>query len=85
MSKFDKLIQRVQKLDKGLRFKELQKVLEYYGYRMGIPSGGSSHVTFRKPGETPITIPKNEPIKKAYVEMVKEVVESGERDEEKEH
>ena len=31
----------------------------------------------------PITIPKHEPIKKAYVEMVKEVVESeGTRNEE---
>lgn len=29
-----------------------------------------------KPGCQPITIPKHEPIKKVYVEMVKQVVES---------
>ena len=36
---------------------------------------GSSHYTFRKPGKNPITIPKHEPIKRIYVEMVREVVE----------
>ena len=37
---------------------------------------GSSHYTFRKSGCMPITIPKHEPIKKVYVEMVREIVES---------
>ena len=36
----------------------------------------SSHCTFRKEGCRPVTIPKHEPIKKVYVEMVKEVIES---------
>ena len=31
---------------------------------------------FRKAGCRPITIPKHEPIKKVYVELVKKVVES---------
>jgi hypothetical protein len=42
---------------------------------MNAPRGGSSHYTFRKPGKNPITIPKNEPIKRVYVEMVRKVVE----------
>lgn len=42
------------------------------------PNSGSSHYTFRKPGKMPITIPKHEPIKKVYVQMVKEVIENGE-------
>ncbi len=42
---------------------------------MNAPASGSSHYTFRKPGCNPITIPKHEPIKKTYVEMVKDVVE----------
>ena len=37
---------------------------------------GSSHYTFRKQGCMPITIPKHEPIKKVYVEMVRQIVES---------
>jgi len=40
------------------------------------PRGGSSHYTFRKAGCMPITIPKHEPIKKVYVEMVRDIVES---------
>lgn len=82
MSKWDKLLMRIFSLSKDLRFEELRKVLESYGYEMRVPGSGSSHYTFRKPGCQPITIPKHEPIKKAYVEMVKRVVESEERDEE---
>ena len=42
---------------------------------MNSPKSGSSHYTFRKSRCCPITIPKHEPIKKIYVEMVKEIVE----------
>jgi predicted RNA binding protein YcfA (HicA-like mRNA interferase family) len=75
LSSWDKLISRILSLSKDLRFTELKKVLEEYGYEMKAPRGGSSHYTFRKTGCTPITIPKHEPIKKVYVEMVKEIVE----------
>lgn len=78
MSKFDKLLERIISLSKDMRFDELRKVLENYGYTMHSPKGGSSHYTFRKPGKMPITIPKHEPIKKVYVQMVKEVIENGE-------
>ena len=76
MSKWDKLLAKICSLSKELRFEELKKVLESYGYEMKAPKSGSSHYTFRKEGCKPITIPKHEPIKKVYVEMVKEVVES---------
>ena len=76
MSKWDKLLMKILSLSKDLRFKELRKVLESYGYVMNAPKGGSSHYTFRKSGCQPITIPKHEPIKKVYVEMVRQIVES---------
>ena len=76
MSKWDKLLARICGLSRDLRFDELRKVLESYGYEMRQPSGGSSHCTFRKPGRAPITIPMHEPIKKVYVMMIKEVVET---------
>ena len=63
-------------MSKDLRFDELRKVLESYGYEMNSPKSGSSHYTFRKSGCNPITIPKHKPIKKVYVEMVKQIVES---------
>ena len=82
MSKWDKLLTRICSLSKDLRFEELRRVLESFGYEINAPRGGSSHYTFRKKGCQPITIPKHEPIKKVYVEMVKRIVESEENDDE---
>lgn len=79
MSSWEKLLSRILTLSNDLRYEELKRVLEEYGYTVKQPKSGGSHYTFRKPGCMPITIPKHEPIKKVYVEMVKEVVES-ERD-----
>lgn len=76
MSSWDKLLARIGGLSNDLRFDELRKVLEAYGYTMHQPRRGSSHYTFRKGGCAPITIPKHEPIKRVYVEMVRQIVES---------
>ena len=78
MSKWDKLLLRICSLSKDLRFDELRKVLESYGYKMNAPRSGSSHYTFRKSGCQPITIPKHEPIKKVYVELVRQCITCGE-------
>ena len=82
MSKWDKLLSRILSLDKDMRFNELRRVLESYGYQMKAPGSGSSHCTFRKAGKNPITIPKHEPIKKVYVEMARAVVEEESNNEE---
>ena len=82
MSKWDKLLTHICSLSKDIRFDELRKVLDSYGYEMSAPRSGSSHYTFRKKGCKPITIPKHEPIKKVYVEMVKQIVESEARSDE---
>ena len=76
MSQWEKLLMCIQKLSNDLRFQELRRVLESYGYEMRAPKNGSSHYTFRKQGCMPITIPKHEPIKKVYVERVRQIVES---------
>lgn len=81
VSKWDKLIARICSLDRGMRFDELRKVLESYGYKMRRPANGSSHCTFRKSGRNPITIPVHEPIKTVYVQLVKEVIETEENNE----
>ena len=82
MSQWDKLIKRILSLSNDLRCDELRRVLESLGYTMSAPRSGSSHYTFRKNGSAPITIPKHEPIKKVYVLMVKEVIESEEKNDE---
>ena len=50
MSKWDKLLTRISTLSKDIRFDELRKVLESYGYEMNAPRSGSSQYTFRKKG-----------------------------------
>lgn len=50
MSQWDKLLARICALSKDLRFDELRKVLESYGYQMTATRSGSSHYTFRKAG-----------------------------------
>ncbi|MBS5063686.1 MAG: type II toxin-antitoxin system HicA family toxin [Hungatella hathewayi] len=81
MSQFDKLISKIMAMDADMRLEELEKVLAYYGYEKHLPSGGSSHYTFRKPGKMPITIPKHKPIKLIYVKKVKKIVEGEMADE----
>ncbi len=59
-------------LSNNLRFDKLRKILESYEYVMTEPRDESKHYTFRKRGCQPFTIPKHKPIKKAYVELVKQ-------------
>lgn len=82
MSQWDKLLGKITALDKDMRFAELKKVLQGYGYTISQPKRGSSHFTFRKAGCNPITIPNHEPIKVVYVRMEKEIVESEAKNEE---
>lgn len=49
---------------------------------MNSPRSGRSHYIFRKQGFMPITIPKHKPIKRVYVEIVRQVVESEVKDDE---
>lgn len=44
MSKWEKLLAKINALSKDLRFDELRKVLESYGYKMHAPRGGSSRL-----------------------------------------
>lgn len=82
MSKWDKLIAQLYNTSKEFRFDELRKILEKYGYEMKGAGSGSSHFTFRKQGCNPVTIPKSNPVKKAYIELVRQVVESEEKNNE---
>lgn len=78
LSKWEKLIVKITALSKDVRFTELKKVLESYGYEGRKPGSGSSHWTFRKQGKVPVTVPENEPVKLAYIKLVKDIIESEE-------
>lgn len=70
MSQWDQLIAEILAENKNLRFEDLKKALLKIGYTMDQPRGGSSHYTFRKPGCMPITIPKQQPMNRAYIVLV---------------
>lgn len=74
MSQWDKLIANILAENKNLRFEDLKKALIKIGYTMEQPHGGSSHYTFRKTGCLPITIPKQQPMNRAYIELVSAAV-----------
>ena len=75
MSRWSKTINQIIKLDRSLRYDELSKVLMKMGYSLKQPRGGGSHVTFRKDGRYPITMPMGDPINIAYIELVRDAVE----------
>lgn len=56
MSKRDKLIQKILKGKSEISPSEAVKILELFGYVAEGPSGGSSHLTFRKPNTMSVTI-----------------------------
>ena len=78
MSQWSKLIAEIMALNKNLRFEELARVLKRLGYTMHQPKGGSSHYIFRCPGKRPITLPKAVPMKRAYIELVRDVINNQE-------
>ncbi|MBR3623511.1 MAG: hypothetical protein IKN43_09225 [Selenomonadaceae bacterium] len=75
MGQLKKLWERIKNNPKTVRFDELSKILKHKGYNERQPNGGSSHYTYRKYGEYPITIPKASPyIKEEYVKQVIDAV-----------
>ncbi len=80
MGSHDKLLSEIKKLNRNLRFEEISRVLQRIGFEPKAPKSGSSHVTFRKAGESPITIPKDYPINKAYIDLVRSAVVKYERE-----
>lgn len=75
MSKWEKLINELYSKNPNIRFEEARKILVKLGYIMYETKGGSSHVTFRRSGCLPITLPRHGHIKKAYVEIIRRAYE----------
>ncbi|MCL2697144.1 MAG: toxin HicA [Oscillospiraceae bacterium] len=76
MSKWDKLIEEILKLNRNLRFDDLTKALIKIGYTQNQPKGGGSHYTFRKESCAPVTLPKSKStqIDIVYIRQVREAI-----------
>ena len=80
MSKFEKLLDEIRTLSKDVRFEKLKIILEYYGYTLSSSKHSGSHYVFRKSGKPSITIPKHNPVKVAYVKIIKDMIEKEKKD-----
>lgn len=69
MPDIDKLIQKMKRQPNGIRFQELEKVLEYNGYKMK-KKKGTSHRNFINEKGDVITIKEDNPLKAVYVKDV---------------
>ena len=76
MSQWEKLIADILAENPNLRFDSIYKALVRIGYTPSQPKSGSSHYTFCKAGHMPITVPKHGPLKRAYIELAAEAVQS---------
>lgn len=80
MTQWDKLLHRILTISRDMRFEEVRKVLEHYGYNMESPRGGGSHHTFRKLGHESLTIPNYSPIKSVYIEKIRDIIMTDEEE-----
>ncbi len=69
MPDINKLILKMKRQPNGIRFNELEKVLEYNGYKMK-PKRGTSHRQFINEEGDVITIKEENPLKAVYVKDV---------------
>ena len=69
MSTIAKLIDKMKRQPNGIRFKELEKVLEFYGYTMKSKTGTSHRQFINIKGDV-ITIKQENPLKAVYVKDV---------------
>jgi len=69
-----KLAGEILENPKNTGFDELRRLLEGFGFECRQPRGGSSHYIFRKPGNMPISVPKDKPVNRKYVTQVIELL-----------
>ena len=65
-----KLAEQILRNPKDVGSEELHRLLDGFGYDCRQPRGGSSHYIFRKKGSMPISVPKDKPVNRKYVEQV---------------
>lgn len=74
MTKLDKLFDKILQSPKEMRYEELERVLTNLGYILR--PGKGSHMVFHHKKYHEITVPHRSPVKRVYIEQVKEVLKS---------
>jgi predicted RNA binding protein YcfA (HicA-like mRNA interferase family) len=68
MASIDKLIEKMRNQPNGITFHEVMRVLVSKKYKLGRQSG--SHCQFINKSGDVLTIPKRNPLKRVYVEII---------------
>lgn len=76
MSKFDKLIIKMRANPRDWRIDDLKAIAERLGIDYRQP--GTSHVTFRLPNGSKVTVPAHKPIKPIYIKQFLDLLDEGE-------
>jgi len=74
-SRQERLYAQVSGNRKNCSFDDLARLLEAYGFESRRKRSGTSHVTFKRPGRNPITVPRARPVKEHYVDVVLEAID----------
>lgn len=81
MGKLQKLLDRIKRNPKTVRFDEIDKLLQKAGFIRSQPGGGSSHYIYRK-GKYKLVIPFRQPyILQSYVIRAIKLLEGADEDE----
>jgi len=75
MADVDKILEKMKRQRHGVRFEEAEKVLAAYGYSFERQKG--SHRRYGN-GHNHITLPKQNPLKPAYITAILEIIEETE-------
>lgn len=78
MSKTDKVLEKMRANPRDWRIEQLKSVADAYGIAYRRP--GTSHVTFRHPNGTKVTVPSAKPIAPEYIKLFVRLVTQREED-----
>jgi hypothetical protein len=68
-----KILSRMRNNPTGWRIEDLKTVADHFN--IGYRQPGTSHVTFRHPSGTKLTVPARRPIKQVYVKKFLELID----------
>jgi len=66
MGRKEELLAKLRNNPKNVKFADLDKLLQWYGFECRSPRRGS-HYVYKRRGCRPLTIPFNRPVKEPYV------------------
>jgi hypothetical protein len=80
VTKLEKLRQRIEEGPAHVRFEDLDRLLQVYGFEVRQPGRGGSHYYYSK-GRVKVTIPRRRPhVPPVYARLVLEVIDQAEEE-----